>query len=223
MNKRNKARPLNKRKHVSRRAAPSSPSKRAWIIALLLIAIFVGGIAYLNHYLYKNPASKIHRLLNSRNKPVNTVKAPVFEFYTALPSGKLAPAQNNETKLTPASSSSTNSTSKTITKNPSTVSVPPAPTIAKTSSTPVKANSISKPDMDYFLQVAAFGDYADADKLKAQLLLDEFNANVSSYQKNNKKWYRVIVGPFHDLSALNQAQSQLNNLHYQSIRLQPEK
>lgn len=226
MNKRSKTRPLNKtRKNVSRRSsAASAPSKRAWIIAILLLSLFIGGIAYFNHYRNNNPSSAIHRFLNRDAKSVNTVKAPVFEFYTALPSGKLAPMEESET-----SSTAENAPHKTVqTAAPSPSSVPKASATPNVTSPPAPV-TIKHPlaptttSTEYFLQVAAFPHYEDADKLKAELLLDEFNANVSGFQSNNTKWYRVVVGPFHNLAALNQAQSQLNTLHYQAIRLQPTK
>lgn len=54
----------------------------------------------------------------------------------------------------------------------------------------------------YILQVAAFKQYQDADKMKAKLLLEGYAANT----KSDKDWNRVWLGPFKTLQQAQEAQ-----------------
>lgn len=76
--------------------------------------------------------------------------------------------------------------------------------------TPNKSNTVS------WLQVASFRNIADADQLRAKLLL--VNLNASTEETTNKKqevWHRVMVGPFTSRSKLAKARSILasNNMN----------
>lgn len=59
----------------------------------------------------------------------------------------------------------------------------------------------------YIVQVAAFQHYQDADKLKAQLLLEGYAANVNS--KSDNGWNHVWLGPFKTLQDAQAAQIKL--------------
>lgn len=48
----------------------------------------------------------------------------------------------------------------------------------------------------YFLQVASFATYSEADKLRANLILNGWNVKIEKIDVKNKIWYRVIVGPY---------------------------
>ncbi|ASP38247.1 sporulation protein [Bacterioplanes sanyensis] len=61
----------------------------------------------------------------------------------------------------------------------------------------------------YRLQVASFRGSADADRMRAELLLAGMNAYVESSTVNDSTWYRVYVGPFTNRSKMNKAQDQL--------------
>jgi cell division protein FtsN len=198
----------NNRSSYKRPPASSKPSPRAWIIAVLLVVVFAGGVGFLDSHRKDTPTAFIHQILQHKHTTTETGKAPSFDFYTALPSGKLAMMPSSQT------TSTTNATASETTKiNPTTqASVAPVATTKTTAPTATITN--------YFLQVASFPQYADADRLKAQLLLDNFNANTEKSMINGKEWYRVVVGPYHDLASLNAAQAQLNTLHFQSIKLQ---
>ncbi|MBY0544214.1 MAG: SPOR domain-containing protein [Gammaproteobacteria bacterium] len=202
-----------RKKPVKRGSNTSQPSLRAWIIALGLILVFVLGLFYLDHYRNTGPRAAFHRLLANKEQARHSVTEPDFEFYTALPSGKL-------TEMPVAAPTKKISTPQTNATPVATVKPNTAPVIIQ--SNPVKSETkpVSSNVTAYFLQVGAFPHYPDADKLKAQLLLDNFNANVTDYKVNNTEWFRVLVGPFHDLTALNHAQTALAALHYQSIRFQ---
>ena len=62
----------------------------------------------------------------------------------------------------------------------------------------------------YFLQAGAFQNPADADNLKAKLALLGLEAGVEPTNLPDKgTWYRVRLGPYANLEAINQARAQL--------------
>ncbi len=72
----------------------------------------------------------------------------------------------------------------------------------------VKESSIKKDN--YFLQVGAFQDEADADNMKAKLALQGFEAVVQTATIPEKGvWHRVRVGPLNDIEQINKVRSEL--------------
>ena len=73
----------------------------------------------------------------------------------------------------------------------------------------VKNNTLIKKD-NYFLQVGAFQDEADADNMKAKLALQGFEAVVQTATIPEKGvWHRVRVGPLSDITQINKIRSEL--------------
>ncbi len=78
----------------------------------------------------------------------------------------------------------------------------PAPT-TKTTTQPVE-------DQEYILQVGSFKKSADADRMRAQLILMNLEASVETVTvRNGETWHRVLVGPFDNRSKLAKARSTL--------------
>jgi cell division protein FtsN len=72
----------------------------------------------------------------------------------------------------------------------------------------VKESSIKKDN--YFLQVGAFQNEADADNMKAKLALQGFEAVVQTATIPEKGvWHRVRVGPLNDIIQINKIRSEL--------------
>lgn len=64
----------------------------------------------------------------------------------------------------------------------------------------------------YFLQVGAFQTEQEADNMKASLALQGIEAIVQTAEIPEKgTWHRVRVGPFSEISQINQARTQLVN------------
>ena len=124
-------------------------------------------------------------------KPVNQ---PVFDFYTLLP--------ESEISVTPES----------VVANP--VKTPPLPLPEKKSSSSVTAATVSaipkaKPKQ-YLLQVGSFRNVKDAERLRAQLLLDGLAPQIENVRVgNNEQWYRVQLGPFLEGESLTSARKML--------------
>jgi len=97
----------------------------------------------------------------------------------------------------------------------------PAATSAK-AGTDAKADAakaaapVAKPDNPddkwvYYLQAGAFRDQADADNSKAKLALAGFEASVSDRQSDTGSLYRVRIGPFNQLEAMNRVRGKLSD------------
>lgn len=61
----------------------------------------------------------------------------------------------------------------------------------------------------YILQAGSFRSAADADRLRANLILMGLDAKVEAITNKNDTWHRVQVGPFTDRSQLSKARSSL--------------
>jgi cell division protein FtsN len=63
----------------------------------------------------------------------------------------------------------------------------------------------------YYLQAGAFREQADAEGMRAKLALQGVEAKVSERQSDNGVLYRVRVGPFGQLDALNKVRGKLSD------------
>ena len=61
----------------------------------------------------------------------------------------------------------------------------------------------------YVLQVGSFRSFADADRMKARLALQGLQSKIQNVTIDDKRWHRVRIGPYTDLTELEQTRSQL--------------
>lgn len=61
----------------------------------------------------------------------------------------------------------------------------------------------------WHIQAASFRDKADADALRAKLLLENLPATTSASEANGSRWYRVVIGPFNRQVDANRAMTRL--------------
>ena len=74
----------------------------------------------------------------------------------------------------------------------------------------IKNNTKTVKKDNYFLQVGAFPDEADADNMKAKLALQGFEAVVQTAMIPEKGvWHRVRVGPLNDVDQINKIRVEL--------------
>lgn len=59
---------------------------------------------------------------------------------------------------------------------------------------------------EYRLQAGSFRSDTDADRMRAELLLEGLPAYLESSDVNGSLWHRVFIGPYTDRSKLNKAQ-----------------
>ncbi|WP_374697664.1 SPOR domain-containing protein [Alcaligenes nematophilus] len=127
------------------------------------------------------------------------------DLIATLPAMGTEPARQPETRNTapavtpPAITPAAPSTPAPATSKPATPApaAPPAATKPATTSTP------------YYLQAGAFRNNADAEAMKARLLMLGFDASVQSAQVNGSTVNRVRMGPFKGIDEMNRARSRL--------------
>lgn len=73
------------------------------------------------------------------------------------------------------------------------------------------------PTTRYQLQLASFTKFEEADHLKAQLILQGYNASIQKHQHEGVKRYRVIIGPFKDSKAATAEQERLSKNNIKSL------
>ena len=89
------------------------------------------------------------------------------------------------------------------------ITPPPAPPVAK-----------AAPVTKFFLQAGSFRKEADADKVRAQIILLGQAVSVESGTVKDETWYRVLVGPFSNREQLTVAQKQLAGSGFSNLLLQ---
>lgn len=81
-----------------------------------------------------------------------------------------------------------------------------------------KTKKTQQPAKNYLLQAGSFRKLADADELKAKLLLSGFSPKISKNTVNNGKiWFRVTMGPYKSKKLARKAQQQLKQQRISGI------
>ncbi|MHC6227870.1 SPOR domain-containing protein [Pseudomonas sp. X10] len=150
--------------------------------------------------------------------PQQPVK-PKYDFYTLLPESEVivppeavpektppVPAQP-VTPVTPAEAAKIDAARAQAALMGQTP--PPAPPVIKPAAT-----------TQFFLQAGSFRKQADADKVRAQIILLGQSVKVESGTVREETWYRVLVGPFSNREQLNVAQKQLAGSGFSNLLLQ---
>ncbi len=89
-----------------------------------------------------------------------------------------------------------------------------APHVESYKSTSKKLNK----NTSYLLQAGSFRKMADADRLRASLLLQGLDAKITKItNKNGVIWHRITVGPFNSRAKLNKAQDILAASNTESL------
>lgn len=79
-------------------------------------------------------------------------------------------------------------------------------------------------DNRYILQAGSFRNPAQADHMKAQLAMQGIVANIQPVKINDKDtWYRVRIGPLHDIASLNRTRRRLRENNIASIVVKEKK
>jgi cell division protein FtsN len=79
---------------------------------------------------------------------------------------------------------------------------------------------IEESDALYLIQVSSFKNEADAESLKVNLMLLNFEVFTEVYEKSTDDvWYRVVVGPFASRRESSQARKKLADNNYDSLLL----
>ena len=170
------------------------------VVGLLLLQSPQSGQALRNAVtkLQAHHAAKPKKTLAAKTTPpVST--APKFDFYTMLP--QMQVDVGGSPAAEPINPTPTTTLTTTIPATPATKTAAPVLTGGN----------------QYTLQVASFRNFADADKVKANLALQGFNVHVKPMSVNGVTWNRVYIGPFSSLATAKNTQQGLTAQKINSI------
>lgn len=178
-----------------------------WLLAGIILALFLLGL----FFLHKHPKeqaiatqavpAKTEVKKDSKGNAKHKTKQPElaakpanpkFDFYTLLP---------NPQEATDADSATTQAKQTT-------------------NAAPVTS---SKPALElhqYILQAGAYKNYADADKVRAKLILQGFDVQIKAAEVKGVTWQRIIVGPYKSLPDAQKSQQKLAKVGVKSLLFQ---
>ncbi|MFS2157771.1 SPOR domain-containing protein [Pseudomonas sp. Pseusp122] len=166
-------------------------------------------------------AAKIVEANKTPPSPTAPVK-PKYDFYTLLPESEVivpkeaVPEKTPPAMVAPLPAVTPEQAAKIDTVRAqaalSGLTPPPAPPVVNTTK--------PAPVTQFFLQAGSFRKQADADKVRAQIILLGQAVNVESGTVKDETWYRVLVGPFSNREQLTTAQKQLAGSGFNNLLLQ---
>lgn len=114
------------------------------------------------------------------DKPADTDKAPRFDFYAVLPKMEVIVPKGEGEESTPPRTSGGTTT------------------------------NLNHAGEQFLLQAGSFRSAADADRRRAELILQGYNVNVQAVElSSGDTWHRVMIGPFDNINALHRAQDKM--------------
>ncbi|MDP3845731.1 MAG: SPOR domain-containing protein [Pseudomonas sp.] len=220
---------------ASRYQAPAKPPIPGWVWLAcgLLIGAFVvflmklepgrGEIKRVKEEVTRpanNPAAKPQT--NSPTPSAATAK-PKYDFYTLLPESEVivpmdAPAEKPPAALTPEELAKADAARALAALSGQTP--PPLPAASDAAVTPPATLAKAPLSTQFFLQAGSFRKQADADKVRAQIIMLGQSVQVESGNVREETWYRVLVGPFASREQLTQAQKSLAAGGFSNLLLQ---
>ncbi len=189
------ARPQARKTASVRRRTAQQPgsSGTVWLLVGVILALFIFGLMYLaSHKTHHVPPAKAAKPQLKRSTATKSKPASSTQATQQFDFYTLLPEMQVDNE------------------QPST-QVNAAP-VVKT-----KANLIMQ---SYVLQAGAFKRYADADKVRAQLILQGFNVQIKQVEVKGVTWQRITLGPFKSLAEARQAQDKLSKNGMKSLLYQ---
>ncbi|MFB4392710.1 MULTISPECIES: SPOR domain-containing protein [unclassified Pseudomonas] len=212
---------------ASRYQAPAKQPIPGWV--WLAVGLTVG--AFIVFLMKLEPGGDdIKRAKPEQQKPAKVAEAeksataqqpvkPKYDFYTLLPESEvIVPPEAVPEKTPPVPAVPTTPVTPAEAAKIDTARAqaalmgqtpPPAPPVIKPAATTL-----------FFLQAGSFRKEADADKVRAQIILLGQVVKVESGTVKDETWYRVLVGPFSNREQLTVAQKQLAGAGFSNLLLQ---
>lgn len=177
----------------------------------------------------------------NKNPPTTTTPAqvkPKYDFYTLLPESEVIKLSDSPAEEPPAALSPEELAKADAARALAALSgqVPPAlpsadtgtpaaiatTTAATAATAAMAATTQTKAPLttQFFLQAGAFRKQADADKVRAQIILLGQSVQIEPGNVREETWYRVLVGPFASRDQLGQAQKTLASGGFSNLLLQ---
>ena len=177
------------KKNQKRRTRTSAKSKPQNNFAWLLVGLLCGALLAGLFYLYQKGTFTAPDQTRQASAS-NHVSEPQFDFYSILPNMNLS-----ENRVTSPEA-----------KKPQTQPIKPTP-----------APEATQNNKQYFIQVASFIYQQDASRMKAELILDGYTVQVKKFEKEGATWYRVMVGPFTNITDAKATQRKLRHANIDNL------
>ena len=205
---------------ASRYQAPAKKQVPGWV--WLVCGLVIGGfIVFLMNLepggdeikRNKETPKPTNREQPKRSDPAGQVPKPKYDFYTLLPESEVILPPETKQPEPPPSKPVTPEEAAKIDEARAQAALngevpPPPPTVAKAAA------------VQFFLQAGSFRQQAEADRVRAQIILLGQDVRVESVRVRDEPWYRVLVGPYSSREQLNAAQKTLANSGYKNLLLQ---
>lgn len=201
------------------------PAKRSvpgwlWLVAGLVIGGFLVFLATLQpggDEIKRNQETAKAKEPPKRSATSSDAAKPKYDFYTLLPESEvILPPEAKAPEPTPPPPTAPVSPEQAAKLDAARAEAalsgktpPPPPTIAKAPAT-----------TQFFLQAGSFRKRADADKVRAEIIMLGQDVRVESVKVRDENWYRVLVGPYTSREQLTQAQKGLAGAGYSNLLLQ---
>ena len=190
----------------------------AFIVFLMKLEPGKGSESVKREKIEQQKATKVAEANKTPPSPTQPVK-PKYDFYTLLPESEVivppdaVPEKTPPTPAVPTTPVTPAEAAKIDTARAQAalagITPPPPPPVAK-----------AAPVTKFFLQAGSFRKEADADKVRAQIILLGQAVAVESGTVKDETWYRVLVGPFSNREQLTTAQKQLSGAGFSNLLLQ---
>lgn len=168
-----------------------------WLVLGLILGLLIAGLAYLKFKPVKTDV--VSGPTTSKSAAVPKPQAPRAAQEKPIDTGPKKPTFDFYTMLP-------NSTSDAVEAAP-----------AEPTTKPALPKPLPTVEKQYLLQVASLSQAEDADRIKAQLTLSGFHAQVRPVTIDQKTWYRVYLGPFDSLRTAKQTQADIKSNYAHSI------
>ena len=187
-----KARKTAPRRGASRAKPKAAPRAPVWLVALcgVVVGLFIALLFTLE------PGRDSVKRDSAAPRPAAPAAEPPkrqtlnYEFYTRLPE------------------------SEVVAPKPRPAPPPPPPPPAKPAKPPAPAAATTQ----YYLQAGSFRQRAEADRVRAQIILMGLDARLEDARlANGETWHRVQVGPFTDQARVNQAEQTLSGNGFNNL------
>jgi cell division protein FtsN len=200
-----------KQKTPRERVTETSRAGWLWLLAGVLIGLFMAGLAFLNRHegnlkqdkqATTSPIAKV--VVKKLEKPKQAA-SPHFDFYTMLPKNQTPAADQADLDNPPSQASPATPPSEEIAaalpaidEKPAVLADNPLPSANKPAenATPTATLKPMVAPAVYIIAIAAFTHYPEADQLKAQLSLLGFDANITPAKSKGLGIHRVWLGPY---------------------------
>ena len=212
---------MNNYEHINK-----SPAKKASFSQGLLLGFFIGIALSFILVIF------IQQSKNPLTQPATSKQAaiPAQIDDPNLPVPKVAPNTPSKTDSEKANTDNANNEENRfdfytmLPQSDRQLATDGAKKLSAESATTPSANTATPPSASYYLQIGAFQSAEDADNLKANLALQGFESIIQTTQSErvdpisgksySDTWYRVRLGPFNEMNAVNRTKANLNKMGF---------